>query len=145
MTNDKNNHRSKLLPEFFNRFKQQFVYQEHSPYLVTVSREPVEVKTNTTGVIISMVDNQFGILQFPSGNGTEKALFAAKALFSDGYPYQDDPMKLPGIRFCILSLVTWHLYGFQLWNLMDIASRPRTSRLETRMYPTPGKPYHDES
>ena len=45
-----------------------------------------------------MIDNQFGILQFPSGNpdgSTEKAFFSAKALFRDGWVYQGDPMKLP--------------------------------------------------
>ena len=52
--------------------------------------------TNTTGVIVSMVDNTFGILQFPHGSGTEKALFNAKSLYQDAYPFSGDPMKLPG-------------------------------------------------
>ncbi len=121
-------HRSKLLPEFFQMFEKQFVYQQHSPYLVrfdvisessidffnsvlatlqvTISHTPVEVKVSTIGVIVSMVDNQFGVLQFPSGAGTEKAFFSAKSLFKDGWSYQGDPMKLP--RESDLVLANFH-------------------------------------
>ena len=38
----------------------------------------MKVMTNTTGVIVSMVNNQYGFLKFGAG---EKALFCAKALF----------------------------------------------------------------
>ncbi len=92
-------HRSKLLPTFFGQHESQFVYQSHSPYLVTISKQPVEVKINTVGIVVRMVDNQFGIIQFPSGTATEKALFSAKSLFRDGWLYQGDPMKLPPMEF----------------------------------------------
>lgn len=86
----------KLLPKFFNMHKDKFVYQKISPYLVTISREPVEVKVNVTCVVVSMVDNQFGILQFKGEGGkTEKAMFSANSLYKDGYNFKGDPVKLP--------------------------------------------------
>jgi len=95
VTKSHGSHRSKLLPNFFSMHDDLFVFQPHSPYLVTISKKPVEIKINTVGIIISMVDNQFGIIQFPVGSGTEKAFFSAKSLFRDGWLYQGDPMKLP--------------------------------------------------
>ena len=94
----------KLLPKFFALHKDKFVYQKISPYLVTISREPVEVKVNVTCVVVSMVDNQFGILQFNGEGGkTEKAMFSANSLYKDGYNFKGDPVKLPReIIFCIL-------------------------------------------
>ncbi len=62
---------------------------------MAISKQPVELRTNTVGIVVSMVDNQFGIIQFPNGTGTEKALFSAKSLYKDGWLYKDDPMKLP--------------------------------------------------
>ena len=94
----------KLLPKFFALHKDKFVYQKISPYLVTISREPVEVKVNVTCVVVSMVDNQFGILQFNGEGGkTEKAMFSANSLYKDGYNFKGDPVKLPReIIFCFL-------------------------------------------
>ena len=58
-TNKPNAHRSKLIPEYFNTYKDQFKFDQHSPYLVSISKQPgVKVVTNTTGVIVSMVNNQ---------------------------------------------------------------------------------------
>ncbi len=71
---------------------------------MTISKQLVEVKINTVGIVVSMVDNQFGIIQFPSGTGTEKALFSAKSLFKDGWLYQGDPRKLPR-ELCFLRVV----------------------------------------
>lgn len=95
---------TKLLPKYFSMLKNQFEFQTHSPYLVTISREPVEVCVNITGIIVSMIDNQYGIIQFPSGNSTEKAFFSAKALYRDGNLYQGDPMKLPRKFICLVFL-----------------------------------------
>jgi len=90
----------KLLPKFFGMNKDKFVYQKISPYLVTISREPVEVKVNVTCVVVSMVDNQFGILQFNGEGGkTEKAMFSANSLYKDGYNFKGDPVKLPHMCF----------------------------------------------
>jgi len=90
----------KLLPKFFALHKDKFVYQKISPYLVTISREPVEVKVNVTCVVVSMVDNQFGILQFNGEGGkTEKAMFSANSLYKDGYNFKGDPVKLPHMCF----------------------------------------------
>jgi len=90
----------KLLPKFFNMHKDKFVYQKISPYLVTISREPVEIKVNVTCVVVSMVDNQFGILQFKGEGGkTEKAMFSANSLYKDGYNFKGDPVKLPHMCF----------------------------------------------
>ncbi len=102
MTNGRSNHRASLLPAFFRQYKNVFDYTAHSPYLVTLSRQPVEVVINTTAIIVSMVDNRYGVLQFPSPNGdgsTQKAFFSAKTLFKDGYVYQGDMMKLGSLEF----------------------------------------------
>ena len=91
-----NGNTEKLVSKFFAMHKGTFVYQKISPYLVTISREPVEVKVNVTCVVVSMVDNQFGILQFNGEGGkTEKAMFSAKSLYKDGYNFNGDPVKLP--------------------------------------------------
>jgi len=90
-------HRSKLVPEYFKLFSQQFKLTQHSAYLVSISKEPgVKVLTNTTGVIVSMVNNQYGFIKFGS---SEKALFCAKSLFKDGWLYTGDPLRLPAMQF----------------------------------------------
>jgi len=95
-----NGNTEKLVSKFFAMHKGTFVYQKISPYLVTISREPVEVKVNVTCVVVSMVDNQFGILQFNGEGGkTEKAMFSAKSLYKDGYNFNGDPVKLPHMCF----------------------------------------------
>ena len=57
----------------------------------------MEVATNVTGVVISMVDNQYGVIQFSNRtNGqNEKAFFSAKALYRDGFQFSGDPTTLP--------------------------------------------------
>merc|ERR1719228_3122130 len=52
--------------------------------------------TNTTGVIISMINNQYGFIKFGSG---ETALFCCKSLFKDGWKFSGDPLKLPAMKF----------------------------------------------
>lgn len=90
-------HRSKLVPEYFKQFSEQFKFTQHSAYLVSISKQPgVEVLTNTTGVIVSMVNNQYGFIKFGS---SEKALFCAKSLFKDGWLYTGDPLRLPAMQF----------------------------------------------
>ena len=49
-----------------------------------------------TGVIVSMVNNQYGFLKFGSG---QKALFCAKGLYRDGWQYSGDPLRLPAMYF----------------------------------------------
>jgi len=96
-TNKPNAHRSKLIPEYFNTYKDQFKFDQHSPYLVSISKQPgVKVVTNTTGVIVSMVNNQYGFIKFGS---SEKALFCAKSLFRDGWQFTGDPLRLPAMQF----------------------------------------------
>jgi len=96
-TNKPNAHRSKLVPEYFNIYKDQFKFEQHSPYLVSISKQPgVRVVTNTTGVIVSMVNNQYGFIKFGS---SEKALFCAKSLFRDGWQFTGDPLRLPAMQF----------------------------------------------
>jgi hypothetical protein len=88
------------VPKFFSMHKDKFVFQKISPFLVTISREPVEVKVNVVCVVVSMVDGQFGMLQFHGETGaTEKAFFSAKSIHRDGFQWTGDPMKLP--RKCL--------------------------------------------
>ena len=82
----------------------KFVFNQLNPYLVCISKEPVDVLTNTTGVIIKMVDNACGILQFRYAGGTAKAFFSAKTLYKDGWHYTGDPMQLPR-KYRELSLI----------------------------------------
>lgn len=46
-----------------------------------------KVVTNTTGVIVSMINNQYGFIKF---GASEKALFCAKSLFKDGWQFSGD-------------------------------------------------------
>ncbi|CAB4062573.1 unnamed protein product [Lepeophtheirus salmonis] len=92
-------HRSKLLPTFFGQYESSFVFTKHNPYLVSLSKVSTPIKINTTGIIVKMIDKAFGIIQFPSGSSTEKALFCVKSLFVDGWQYGSDPLKLDAIKF----------------------------------------------
>lgn len=88
--------RSRLVSAFFQQEK-QFHYQQHTNNLASVSKKPeVKVMTNITGVIVSMVNNQYGFLKFGSG---QKALFCAKGLYRDGWQYTGDPLRLPAMFF----------------------------------------------
>ena len=96
VTNSFKGHRSKLIPNFFqNHHPDKFAFQQLNPYLVCISKEPVDVVIGMTGVVVKMVDNSCGLLQFPYAGGTAKAFFSAKTLFRDGWHYTGDPMRLP--------------------------------------------------
>jgi len=91
--------KSKLVSTYFSSagMKDQFKFQQHSAYLVSISKQPgVKIVTNTTGVIISMINNQYGFIKFGSG---ETALFCCKSLFKDGWQFSGDPLKLPAMKF----------------------------------------------
>jgi len=89
--------RSRLVAGYFAENKKQYNFQMHSSSLASVSKQPGrKVMTNTTGVIVSMVNNQYGFIKFGIG---EKALFCAKALFRDGWHYSGDPLRLPAMFF----------------------------------------------
>merc|ERR1719402_1617021 len=91
--------KSKLVSSYFNAtgMKEQFKFQQHSAYLVSICKQPgVKIVTNTTGVIISMINNQYGFIKFGSG---ETALFCCKSLFKDGWKFSGDPLKLPAMKF----------------------------------------------
>jgi len=91
--------KAKLVSSYFNSagMKEQFKFQQHSAYLVSICKQPgVKIVTNTTGVIISMINNQYGFIKFGSG---ETALFCCKSLFKDGWQFSGDPLKLPAMKF----------------------------------------------
>merc|ERR1719420_1812114 len=91
--------KSKLVSSYFNAvgMKDQFKFQQHSAYLVSICKQPgVKIVTNTTGVIVSMINNQYGFIKFGSG---ETALFCCKSLFKDGWKFSGDPLKLPAMKF----------------------------------------------
>jgi len=91
--------RSKLVSSYFNSngLKDEFKYQQHSAYLVSICKQPgVKIVTNMTGIIISMINNQYGFIKFGSG---ETALFCCKSLFKDGWQFTGDPLKLPAMKF----------------------------------------------
>jgi len=98
-TNPNMPNKSKLVSNYFNSagMKDQFKFQQHSAYLVSICKQPgVKIVTNTTGVIISMINNQYGFIKFGSG---ETALFCCKSLFKDGWKFSGDPLKLPAMKF----------------------------------------------
>ena len=78
--------------------KAQFVYKQNTAHLASISRQGSNVKvvTNCTGVIVSMINSQYGFIKFGAG---EKALFSAKSLFKDGWQFSGDPLKLPAMKF----------------------------------------------
>jgi len=89
--------RTRLVHSYFSEGKKHYHFQTHSSNLASLSKQPGrKVLTNTTGVIISMINNQYGFIKFGSG---EKALFCAKALFRDGFQYSGDPLRLPAMFF----------------------------------------------
>jgi len=98
-SNPQTQNKSKLVSSYFKSkgLKDQFKFEQHSAYLVSICKQPgVKILTNTTGVIISMINNQYGFIKFGSG---ETALFCCKSLFKDGWQYSGDPLKLPAMKF----------------------------------------------
>ena len=97
---------SMLVQRYFARegMKGQFSYKQHTAYLVSISKQDSNVKvvTNCTGVIVSMINSQYGFIKFGVG---EKALFSAKSLFKDGWQFSGDPLKLPAMKFDGYQLV----------------------------------------
>ena len=89
-----------LVPSFFasEGMKEQFSYRRHTGYLVSISKQSsgVKVVTNTTGVIVNMINSQYGFIKF---GASEKALFCAKSLYKDGWQFSGDPLKLPAMKF----------------------------------------------
>merc|ERR1719474_1171636 len=90
----------KLVQNYFNSpgIKDQFKFRHHSAYLVSISKQPdIKIVTNKTGVIISMINNQYGFIKF--GDSGETALFCCKSLFKEGWQFSGDPLKLPAMKF----------------------------------------------
>ena len=66
ITNPNMDNKSKLVCNYFNSpgLKEQFKFQQHSAYLVSISKQPgIKIVTNKTGVIISMINNQYGFIK----------------------------------------------------------------------------------
>ena len=63
--------------------KAQFTYKQHTAFLVSISKQGSNVKvvTNQTGVIVSMINSQYGFIKFGAG---EKALFSRNRLYLAG-------------------------------------------------------------
>lgn len=99
VTNSYGTHRSKLIYSYFKIYKNQFTFKRHSNCLVSISKTDTEVVTNTFGVVSSMIDNSYGIVQFKHGHQTEKAIFCSSTLYNDGFVYDKDPTKLSSIQF----------------------------------------------
>ena len=110
------NNKAKLVSTYFSSagLKDQFKFQQHSAYLVSISKQPgVKIITNTTGVIISMINNQYGFIKFGSG---ETALFSCKSLFKDGWQFSADPLKLPAMKFDGYQIVGGGVRGEQAYS-----------------------------
>merc|ERR1719291_960815 len=83
-----NNNKGKLVTSYFNTpgQKAQFKFRQHSGSLVSISKQAgIKIITNKTGVIISMINNQYGFIKF--GDSGETALFCCKSLFKDGWQF----------------------------------------------------------
>jgi len=108
--------KAKLVSTYFNSagLKDQFKFQQHSAYLVSISKQQdVKIITNTTGVIVSMINNQYGFIKFGSG---ETALFCCKSLFKDGWQFSGDPLKLPAMKFDGYQIVGGGVRGEQAYS-----------------------------
>jgi len=92
--------KTKLAQLYFSSqgIKDQFKLKQHSAYLISISKQPgLTILTNKTGVIISMINNQYGFIKF--GDSGETALFCCKSLFKDGWLFSGDPLRLPAMKF----------------------------------------------
>jgi hypothetical protein len=91
---------SQLVVSYFGGkgMKAQFVYTRHNSHLVSVNKRSSKVKvvTNTTCVIVGMINSQHGFIKFGS---EEKAIFCTKSPFKDGWQFSGDPLKLPAMKF----------------------------------------------
>jgi len=103
VTNYYGPNKNKLVATYFKKYKDQFHFTQHSQYLVSVSKVKVKREVNCIGVIRSMINNNYGIIQFQTSTngsqGSKTALFHAKSLFKDGFVYDRDPLKLTAIKF----------------------------------------------
>jgi len=89
--------RDRFVCSYFKKLKNKYNFVSHSHNLVSLTKDfKTKVITRTTGVIVSMVNNQYGYIKFGSG---DKALFCAKSLFRDGWHYTGDPLRLPAMYF----------------------------------------------
>jgi len=90
----------KLVKRYFSQesLQQVFTFRQHTSFLVSISKlsSNVKVVTNTTGVIVSMINSQYGFIKF---GAAEKALFCIKSLYKDGWQFSGDPLKLPAMKF----------------------------------------------
>jgi len=89
--------RQRLVSSYFSSMKSSYSFVSHAQNLASLTKDfKTKVISKVTGVIVSMVNNQYGYIKFASG---EKALFCAKALFRDGWLYTGDPLRLPAMYF----------------------------------------------
>jgi len=116
--------KNKLVPTYFSSegVKDQFKFRIHSAYLVSISKQPgIKIITGKTGVIISMINNQYGFIKF--GDSGETALFCCKSLFKDGWQYNGDPLRLPAMKFdgyqipggCVKGEEAYSWYAVLVW------------------------------
>jgi len=89
--------RQRFVVNYFNGLKSRYSFVMHAPNLASITKDfNSKVMTKMTGVIVSMINNQYGYIKFGSG---EKALFCAKAVFKDGWHFSGDPLRLPAMYF----------------------------------------------
>lgn len=116
--------KNKLVPTYFSSegVKDQLKFRIHSAYLVSISKQPgIKIITGKTGVIISMINNQYGFIKF--GDSGETALFCCKSLFKDGWQYNGDPLRLPAMKFdgyqipggCVKGEEAYSWYAVLVW------------------------------
>jgi len=90
-----------MLATFFEGVSQLHLTKVNN-FLLSLSfgPEPIEVRSNVTGVVVKMLNKTHGVLQFGTEDGTAKAVFSTKALFKDGFSFKNgDPMALPAMEF----------------------------------------------
>lgn len=66
---------------------------------MSISKAETEVVVGMTGIIVSVLDQKYGLIQFSRGSETCMALFSMSALFRDGYQLYGDPKALPPVFF----------------------------------------------
>ena len=65
VTRPNTSNKSKLVASYFSSggLTEQFKFLQHSAYSVSICKQPgVKIVTNTTGIIVSMINNQVGTL-----------------------------------------------------------------------------------
>ena len=71
----------------------------HSDSLVSISKTRTETVVNMTGVVHSISNNRYGIIEFQNADVTERAFFLSTSVFVDRKSTENDQLNNTMIQF----------------------------------------------